>query len=217
LARHYHIPDVYGNRFRRVSIADENKLGLLAQGAVLAITSYPNRTSPVLRGKWVLENIMAAPPPPPPTVIPPLQESDDKGKVMSMRQATEKHRANPVCAVCHNRMDPIGFGLENFNPIGQWRTEDAGSPIDASGMLPDGTKFQGPAQLQRALLNQSEVIASAFAQKLLTYALGRDLVYYDMTSVRKIVRDTKESDYKFSSIVTGIVNSLPFQMRRTGS
>ena len=217
LARHYDIPDVYGNRFRRVSIADENKLGLLAQGAVLAITSYPNRTSPVLRGKWVLENIMAAPPPPPPTVIPPLQESDDKGKVMSMRQATEKHRANPVCAVCHNRMDPIGFGLENFNPIGQWRTEDAGSPIDASGMLPDGTKFQGPAQLQRALLNQSEVIASAFAQKLLTYALGRDLAYYDMTAVRKIVHESKETDYRFSSIVTGIVNSLPFQMRRTGS
>jgi len=217
LARHYDIPDVYGNRFRRVSVTDENKQGLLAQGAVLAITSYPNRTSPVLRGKWVLENIMAAPPPPPPTVIPPLQESDDTGKVMSMRQAMEKHRANPVCAVCHNRMDPIGFGLENFNPIGQWRTEDAGSPIDSSGMLPDGSSFQGPAQLQRALLSQSEVIASAFTQKLLTYALGRDLAHFDMTAVRKIVHATAPQDYRFSTIVSGIVNSVPFQMRRTGS
>ncbi len=217
LAHHYGIPGIYGNRFRKVSVTDENKQGLLAQGAILAITSYPNRTSPVLRGKWVLQNIMAAPPPPPPTVIPALKESDDNGKVLSMRQAIEKHRANPVCQVCHNRMDPIGFGLENFNPIGQWRDEDAGSPVDSSGVLPDGSKFQGPSQLQKALLSKSTVIVSAFTQKLLTYAMGRDLAYYDMTAVRKIVHDSADSDYKFSIIVSGIVNSLPFQMRRTGS
>ncbi|NNE38867.1 MAG: DUF1592 domain-containing protein, partial [Gammaproteobacteria bacterium] len=217
LARHYGIPDVYGNKFRKVNITDENQKGLLAQGAVLAITSYPNRTSPVLRGKWVLENILAAPPPPPPTVIPPLKEDDDTGKKLSMRQAIEKHRANPVCAVCHNRMDPIGFGLENFNPIGQWRTEDAGEPIDSSGMLPDGSAFQGPAELQKALLSNSEVIASAFTQKLLTYALGRDLQYYDMATVRDIVHNSKDNDYRFSDIVLGIVKSLPFTMRRTDS
>ena len=134
-----------------------------------------------------------------------------------MREAIEKHRANPVCAVCHNRMDPIGFGLENFNPIGQWRTEDAGVPIDSSGMLPDGSEFQGPAELQQALLLRSDVIASAFTQKLLTYALGRDLQYYDMATIRDIVHNSANSDYRFSAIVLGIVNSLPFEMRRTDS
>jgi len=217
LARHYEMQEVFGNKFRRVSVTDENRKGLLAHGSVLAITSYPNRTSPVLRGKWVLENILAAPPPPPPPNIPALIEQDEGGKVFSMREAIEKHRANPVCAVCHNRMDPIGFGLENFNPIGQWRTEDAGQAIDSSGMLPDGSGFQGPAQLQQALLKQSSVIADAFTQKLLTYALGRDLEYYDMPAVRHIVQVSAGNEYRFSDIVAGIVNSLPFKMRRTGS
>lgn len=217
LARHYEIPDVYGNKFRRVSVNDEDKKGLLTHGAVLAITSYPNRTSPVLRGKWVLENILAAPPPPPPANIPALKEKDDDGKALTMREAIEKHRANPVCAVCHNRMDPIGFGLENFSPIGQWRTEDAGQPIDSSGMLPDGALFQGPAELQKALLQKPKIIASAFTQKLLTYAMGRDLQYYDMAAVRDIVHKSENSDYRFSDIVIGIVNSIPFKMRRTDS
>ncbi|MGK0297142.1 MAG: hypothetical protein ACI9XC_000743 [Gammaproteobacteria bacterium] len=217
LARHYEIPNVYGNKFRRVNIEDENKKGLLAQGAVLAITSYPNRTSPVLRGKWVLDNLLASPPPPPPNAIPALIEEDDSGKQLTMREAIEKHRANPVCAVCHNRMDPIGFGLENFNPIGQWRTEDAGETIDSSGMLPDGTKFQGPAELQKALLSNPSVIVSAFTQKLLTYALGRDLQYYDMATVRDIVHNSANNDYKFSDIVLGIIKSIPFTMRRTDS
>ena len=215
LARHYEIPDVYGNKFRRVTVKDENKKGLLTQGAVLSITSYPNRTSPVLRGKWVLENILAAPPPPPPANIPALKEKDDGGKALTMREAIEKHRANPVCAVCHNRMDPIGFGLENFSPIGQWRTKDAGQPIDSSGMLPDGSLFQGPAELQKALLLKPKIIASAFTQKLLTYAMGRDLHYYDMATVRDIVHESGDSDYRFSDIVIGIVNSIPFRMRRT--
>jgi hypothetical protein len=217
LARHYDIPDVYGSKFRRVYVSDENKKGLLAQGAILSITSYPNRTSPVLRGKWVLENILAAPPPPPPVDIPALQEKDDGGKSYTMREAIERHRANPVCAVCHNRMDPIGFGLENFNPIGQWRIEDAGEPIDSSGMLPDGSSFQGPAQLQKALLQNSRVIANAFAKKLMTYALGRDLNYYDMPVVREIVNNASANEYRFSDIVSGIVKSLPFKMRRTES
>jgi len=217
LARHYDIPDVYGNRFRRVHVSDENKKGLLAQGAVLAITSYPNRTSPVLRGKWVLENIVAAPPPPPPTNIPALQEKDDGGKTYTMREAIEKHRANPVCAVCHNRMDPIGFGLENFNPIGKWRTEDAGQPIDSSGMLPDGARFQGPAELQKALLSNSDVIVNAFTLKLMTYALGRDVEYFDMPTIREIVYGSAVGDYRFADIVLGIVNSLPFKKRRTES
>jgi hypothetical protein len=217
LARLYDIPDVYGNRFRRIVVDDENKKGLLAQGAVLAITSYPNRTSPVLRGKWVLENIIAAPPPPPPENIPALKEKDDAGKSFSMREAIERHRANPVCAVCHNRMDPIGFGLENFSPIGKWRIEDAGQPVDSSGMLPDGSNFRGPAELQKALLSKPEVIANAFTLKLLTYALGRDLEYYDMPTVRDIVHAAAGSDYRFSDIVLGIVNSLPFKMRKTDS
>ncbi|NIN33593.1 MAG: DUF1588 domain-containing protein, partial [Gammaproteobacteria bacterium] len=175
-----------------------------AHGSILTITSYPNRTSPVLRGKWVLENILAAPPPPPPDNIPALIEEDEEGMALTMREAIEKHRANPACAVCHNRMDPIGFGLENFNPIGQWRTADAGQPIDSSGMLPDGSAFQGPAQLQQSLLGKSPVIAGAFSQKLLTYALGRDLEYYDMPAVRQIVRDAAADDYRFSDIVSGI-------------
>jgi len=213
LARHYGIPGVIGNRFRRVAVQEPELKGLLAQGAILSITAYPNRTSPVLRGKWVLENILAAPPPPPPTNIPDLKQVDGTGKVLTMREAMEKHRANPVCAVCHNRMDPIGFGLENFSPIGQWRTEDAGQLIDSSGMLPDGLEFQGPAELQQALLGNSPVIARAFTQKLLTYAMGRDIEYYDMPTVRQIVRDAEADEYRFSDIVSGIVNSLTFRMR----
>jgi hypothetical protein len=216
LARHYGIPGVIGNKFRRVTVADEELKGLLAQGSILSITAYPNRTSPVLRGKWVLENILASPPPPPPNDIPALVEVDDHGNALTMREAIEQHRANPVCAVCHNRMDPIGFGLENFDPIGQWRTVDAGQLIDSTGMLPDGSTFQGPAQLQQALLGQSPVIAGAFTQKLLTYALGRDLEYYDMPAVREIVGNAAVSEYRFSEIVSGIVNSLPFRMRNTG-
>jgi hypothetical protein len=215
LARHYGIPGVIGNRFRRVTVHKDELKGLLAQGAILSITAYPNRTSPVLRGKWVLENILAAPPPPPPTNIPDLKQVDDTGKVLTMREAIEKHRANPVCAVCHNRMDPIGFGLENFSPIGQWRTEDAGQLIDSSGMLPDGSEFQGPAELQQALLVNSPVIVRAFTQKLLTYAMGRDIEYYDMPMVRQIEGDAKPGEYRFSDIVSGIVNSLPFRMRST--
>lgn len=217
LGRHYGIKGIYGNRFRRVSLAADQR-GLLARAGILSITSYPNRNSTVLRGKWVLENILASPPPPPPVNIPPLEDTKGApGETLTLRQRMEIHPANPVCAVCHNQMDPIGFGLENYDAIGRWRTEDEGKPINASGRLPSGIAFEGPAQLQQALLKDPEVFVNAFSQKLLTYALGRPVEYYDMPAVRKIVADSVKSNYRFSDIVTGIVKSVPFQMMRTGS
>ncbi len=215
LARHYGIPDVYGSRFRRVTLADENRRGLLGQGGILTITALANRTSPVMRGKWVLENILAAPPPPPPPNIPALKEKGEGGKDLTMRQQMEQHRENPACAICHNRMDPIGFALENFDAVGKWRTLDAGFPIDASGVLPDGSKFQGPAELRKALLSRPKIIVNSVTEKLLSYALGRTLEYYDAPAVRSIVREAASSDYRWSSVVLGIVKSAPFQMRRS--
>ena len=215
LARHYGIPDVYGSKFRRVTLVDENRRGLLGQGGILTITALANRTSPVMRGKWVLENILAAPPPPPPPNIPALKEKGEGGKDLTMRQQMEQHRANPACAICHNRMDPIGFALENFDAVGKWRALDAGSPIDASGVLPDGSKFQGPAELRKALLSRPKIIVNSVTEKLLSYALGRTLEYYDAPAVRSIVRESVSGDYRWSSIVLGIVKSQPFQMRRS--
>lgn len=217
LAKHYGIDGVYGNRLQRVTVP-EDKRGLLARAGILSITSYPNRNSTVLRGKWVLENILASPPPPPPANIPPLEDTEAAaGEVLTLREKMEIHPANPVCAVCHNQMDPIGFGLENYGAIGQWRTMDVGKPINSAGRLPNGIEFQGPAELQAALLDDPRVFASAFTQKLLTYALGRPVEYYDMPAVRKIVNDAAATDYRFSSIVLGTVTSVPFQMRRAGT
>jgi mono/diheme cytochrome c family protein len=215
LARHYGIPNVHGNRFRRISLADENRRGLLGQGSILMITALANRTSPVMRGKWVLENLLAAPPPPPPPDIPALKEKGEGGAALSIRQQMVQHRTNPACAICHNRMDPIGFGLENFDAVGKWRDLDAGAPIDASGVLPDGSKFQGPAELQQALLSRPERIANAVTEKLLMYALGRTLEYYDAPAVRTIVREAASSEYRWSSLILGIIESTPFQMRRS--
>jgi hypothetical protein len=215
LARHYGIANVYGNKFRRVKLADENRRGLLGQGSILTITALANRTSPVMRGKWVLENILAAPPPPPPPNIPALKEKGEGGENLTMRQQIEQHRANPACAICHNRMDPIGFALENFDAVGKWRTLDAGAPIDASGTLPDGSEFQGPAELRKALLRNPEIIVNSFSEKLLSYSLGRTVEHYDAPAVRKIVREAAANDYRWSSIVLGIVKSNPFQMRRS--
>jgi hypothetical protein len=216
LAKHYGIEGVYGNRFQRV-IVPEDKQGLLARAGILSITSYPTRNSTVLRGKWVLENILAAPPPPPPAVIPPLEDTEASGEVLTLREKMEIHPANPVCAVCHNQMDPIGFGLENYGAIGQWRTLDNGKPINSAGRLPNGIEFQGPAELQEALLDDPRIFVSAFTQKLLAYALGRPVEYYDMPVVRKIVEEAAATDYRFSSIVLGTVTSVPFQMRRAGT
>ncbi len=216
LARHYGIPNVYGSRFRRVSLsADEERRGLLGQGSLLTVTSYANRTSPVLRGKWIMENILGTPPPPPPPDVPSLPENgENDGKALSMRERMEQHRANPVCASCHSQMDPLGFALENFNAVGEWRTTEADTPIDASGELPDGTEFQGPAELRKVLVAHPEQFVTTVTEKLLTYAMGRGVEYFDQPAIRKILRDAAPGNYRLSSIVIGIVNSTPFQMRR---
>ena len=215
LARHYGIPDVYGTRFRRVAIADPNRRGLLGEGTVLAVTSYPNRTSPVLRGKWILENILGTPPPPPPPNVPALKETSDNGKVMSVRERLEEHRKNPACATCHRVMDPLGFSLDNFDATGEWRTEEAvGVPVDAGGQLADGTPVDGPVALRKALLKHPEQFVRTMTEKMLTYALGRGLDYYDMPVVRAIARDAARQNNRFSAIVLGIVRSAPFQMKK---
>ena len=215
LARQYGIPNVYGINFRRVPVTDENRRGLLGQGSILTVTSRPNRTSPVLRGKWVLENLLGAPPPPPPPNVPALKEKSASGKLLPVRQLMEEHRSNPVCASCHARMDPIGFSLDNFNAVGQWRTTDAGTPLDVSGVLPDGTKFQGPVELRKVLLSRQEQFAYNVTERLLTYALGRGVEYYDAPTIRKIMRESAASDYRWSSLILNIIQSTPFQMRKT--
>jgi hypothetical protein len=216
LAKHYGIPNVYGSRFRRVTFGPgESRGGLLSQGSILTVTSYATRTSPVIRGKWVLTNILGTPPPPPPPNVPPLKESADTDKVLTMRERMAEHRANPACAGCHKLMDPVGFALENFDAVGRWRTAENGIPVDAAGGLPDGSGFTGIAGLQTALLNRPELFVSTTTEKLLTYALGRGVEDYDAPAVRGIVRRARGDDYKFSSIVLGIVNSTPFQMRRS--
>ena len=215
LARHYQIPNVYGSDFRRVNVKNEARRGILGHGSLLTVTSYANRTSPVLRGKWVLENILGAPPPPPPPDIPELKDRDEGGKKLTMRQQMEQHRANPSCMICHARMDPLGFALENFDGIGGWRTTDANVPIDASGVLPDGTSFEGPVGLRKVLLSRSEEFVTNVTKKLLTYALGRGAEYYDAPAIRKIVREAAADDYRWSSLILGVVKSTPFQMRRS--
>jgi Protein of unknown function (DUF1592)/Protein of unknown function (DUF1588)/Protein of unknown function (DUF1587)/Protein of unknown function (DUF1585)/Protein of unknown function (DUF1595)/Planctomycete cytochrome C len=214
LAEHYGIPRIYGSQFRRVTLPAGNRRGLLGQGSVLTVTSYPNRTSVVQRGKWVLENLLGTPPPPPPADVPELKAAPH-GKVLSMREQMEAHRANPTCAACHARMDPIGFALENYDAVGRWRDEDAGAPIDASGKLPDGTGFSGPAGLNELLLTKyrADFVRTAI-EKLLTYALGRGVDYHDYPTIRSIDRDTARDNYRISSLILAIVKSTPFQMRR---
>ncbi len=214
LAKHYGIPNVYGSQFRRVTVTDENRRGLLGQGSILTVTSQPNRTSPVLRGKWILENIMGTPPPAPPPNVPPLKENEEGTKTLSVRALLEKHRENPTCATCHKIMDPLGFSLDNFDAIGQWRAKEAGSPIDASGQLADGTKVDGPVALRQALMKHPEQFVRTITEKLLTYGLGRGLEYYDMPTVRMIEQDAAKSNYRFSSLVLGIVKSAPFQLKK---
>jgi mono/diheme cytochrome c family protein len=217
LAGHYGIRGVYGSHFRRMSLADENRWGLLGKASVLAVTSYPTRTSPTIRGKWLLDNILAAPvPPPPPDVNTNLEESK-ADRPVSVREMLEQHRANPTCASCHSRMDPLGFSLENFDALGQWRTVDAESPIDATGVLLDGTKVDGPAALRRAFLAQKEQFVRTVTGKLLTYAIGREMEYFDAPAIRGIVRAAAADDYRWSSTILAIVKSTPFQMRRSRS
>ncbi len=215
LAEFYGIPGVHGPQFRRVAITDPNRGGILGQGSLLTVTSYPNRTSVVQRGKWVLENLLGTPPPPPPPNIPSLDAHGKDGK-LTMRQALEMHRANPVCASCHSRMDPIGFSLENYDGVGAWREKDNGAPIDASGKLPDGTVFTGPAGLKHLLLTQHhDEFVSTFTEKLLTYALGRGVESYDRPAMRAIVRDAAKHNETIPALIESIVKSPQFQMRRT--
>jgi cytochrome c553 len=218
LARHYGIPDIRGSRFRRVSLADGPRRGLLGHGSLLTVTSAGNRTSPVKRGKWILENLMGAPVPlPPPGVETNLAEPAGHGAAAtSLRQRLEQHRANPSCASCHAVMDPIGFSLENFDLIGKWRDLDNAVPVDATGRLADGTALDGPASLRRALTDRREAFVSTAAEKLLAYAVGRRVEYFDMPAVRAVVRDAAPAGYRFSSLITGIVRSAPFQMKRSG-
>jgi mono/diheme cytochrome c family protein len=214
LAEHYGIPGVYGSQLRRVTLTDPNRSGLLGQGSILTVTSYPNRTSVVQRGKWILENLLGAPPPPPPPDVPDLKPQGKDGRLLSMREQMDVHRANPICASCHARMDPIGFALENYDGIGRWRTKDAGSLIDASGKLPDGTKFNGPAELKKLLLTgHRDEFVTTVTEKLLTYALGRGLEAYDAPAVRAIMREAAQDDYRLPALINAIIKSRPFQMR----
>ena len=215
LARHYGVPGIYGSHFRRVQLTDDARRGLLGQGSILTVTSYANRTSPVLRGKWLLDNLLGAPPPPPPADIPALKEIGEDGvPPSSVRERLELHRRNPVCASCHAQMDPLGFALENFDAIGKWRETGAGgAPIDASAVLPNGAAIAGPRELARVFVEQPERFASTVVEKLLTYAVGRGVEYYDAPTVRAIVRAAAPDDYRWSSLIAGIATSAPFQMR----
>ena len=213
LAEHYGVPHVYGNRFRRMLVVDPARHGLLGHGSVLTVTSYADRTSVALRGKWVLETLLGSPPPSPPAAVPPLPENDGAGTPTSLRERMEQHRASPVCASCHASMDPLGFALENFDAIGRWRDDDDGAPIDST-ITWRGTDIDGPRTFRQALLREGdEEVVRTVTEKLLTYALGRGLDYFDAPTVRQLVRDGSRNDHRWSSLILGIVRSIPFQQR----
>jgi hypothetical protein len=215
LAKHYGIPNVYGSRFRRIEFGeDAQRGGLLRQGSILLVTSYPTRTSPVIRGKWILDNVLGVPPPPPPANVPPLDDVKMANRNASVRERLAEHRKNPTCAGCHRLTDPVGFALENYDAVGRWRTLEGGEPIDPSGTLFDGTDFRGVAGLQNAILRRPELFITTLSEKMLIFAIGRGVAYYDAPAMRKIVRDSSTQDYRFSSIVMGVVNSTPFRMRK---
>ena len=212
LAHHYGISGVAGEQFQRVTLDGEKRGGLITQGAILTVSSYPTRTSPPVRGKWVLENLLGAAPPPPPPDVPVLNEAN-LGKTVSMRERMEQHRKDPSCAVCHNQMDPIGFGLESYDAVGAWRDKDGDIPIDTSGVLPDGKSFRGAKDLKQILRGQSAAFTRNLTEKMLTFALGRGLESFDRRAVEEIVRKMEQNNYRFSTLVLEIVNSKPFQMR----
>jgi hypothetical protein len=214
LAKHYGFPNIYGSHFRRVTVKEPARRGLLGHGSILTVTSYPNRTSPVLRGKWILENLMGTPAPAPPPNVPPFPEPEEGDKPKAIREILEEHRRNPACASCHAVMDPLGFSLENFDATGEWRKKDRSGPIDPSGVLADGTTVDGPVALRAALMKRPERFVEAMSEKLMTYALGRGLEYYDRPVVRAVVHDAAKQNYRFSALVFNIVKSVPFQMRR---
>jgi hypothetical protein len=211
LAKHYGIPNVYGSRFRRVTLPTDRG-GLLGQASLLAVTSNPNRTSPVQRGKWILENLLGTPPPAPPPDVPPFPEIAKGEQPKTVRARMEQHRANPVCAGCHANMDPLGFAMENFDAIGTRREVADGSPIDSSAALPDGTTLNGPHGLRDLVKGRQTLFLETVTEKLLTYALGRGVEPTDMPAVRRIVKDAAAKNYSWSSIILGITTSAPFQM-----
>ena len=214
LAKHYGIPHVYGSRFRRVTLGnDRTRGGLLRQGSILTVTSYATRTSPVIRGKWVLENLLGVPPPPPPDNVPALKDNTVAAHLTG-RERLAEHRANPACRGCHSRMDPVGFSLENFDAIGRWRKVEEGTPIDATGGLPDGSQFDGVTGLEQALRKRPELFVRTLTERLLMFGLGRVVEEQDAPAVRKVVREAKADNYRFSSFIVGIVNSAPFRMRK---
>jgi hypothetical protein len=215
LAKHYGIPHVYGSRFRRIALHDDSdRGGLLRQASILTVTSYATRTSPVIRGKWVLDNILGVPPPPPLPDVPALIDKTVDGN-LSVRKRLAEHRTNPTCAGCHNLMDPVGLSLEKFDAIGRRRAADGGMPIDASGSLPDGSQFQDVQGLEQALLRRPELFVGTLSEKLLTYALGRGVEPYDAPAVRAIVREARPQNFRVSSLILGVVKSQPFQMRKS--
>jgi hypothetical protein len=217
LAKHYGIPHIYGSHFRKVTFPDDGdrqRGGLLRHGSILTVTSYATRTSPVIRGKWILDNLLGTPPPPPLPDVPSLDDNTVSAN-LPIRERLAAHRANPACASCHDLMDPIGFSLENFDAVGRWRTTEERKPIDASGGLPDGSTFVGVAALERGLLQRPELFAGAVAEKLLIFALGRGVEYHDAPAIREIVRRAHADNYRFSTLILGIVNSTPFQMRKS--
>jgi hypothetical protein len=216
LAALYGIPGVIGPGFRRVPLqGNAQRGGLLTQGSVLLMTSHAARTSPVVRGKWILENLLNSPPPPPPATVPPLDESPAGGRALTTREKVERHRNNPVCASCHSRIDPLGFALENFDVIGRWRARDEGGDIDPSGKLPGGASFSGPGGLKKYLLDPPDPFVRGTVEKLMTYALGRELDARDQPAVREIMRSTEANRYRFWDLIAGIVKSTPFRMRQT--
>ncbi len=214
LAKHYGIPNVQGTNFRRVALTDPNRFGLLGQASILTLTSLANRTSPVLRGKYVMEVLLGVAPPNPPAVVPALAENVENQKALPVRERLTEHRKNPACAACHKMMDPIGLALENFNAVGLWRSVDSGAPIDPSGQLYDGTKLDGPVSLRNAIVNRSDAFVGSFTENLLAYGLGRLIDYRDLPAARIIERDASKSDNRFSAFVLGVVKSVPFQMRK---
>jgi hypothetical protein len=216
LAKHYGIPHIYGSRLRRVALSPAmHRGGILTHGSILAVTSYPTRTSAVIRGKWVLDNLLGIPPPPPPAAVPDLKENTVIGKHLTVRERLAEHRNNPACSGCHQLMDPVGFALENYDSVGAWRNMEEGKPIDASGGLPDGRSFQGVAGLRQALVSRPEIFAGVVVEKLLTYALGRGVEHYDAPAVRQVLRRAREDNYRLSSLIVGVVRSTSFQMRRS--
>jgi len=212
LARHYGIPNIYGPDFRRVPVPNDARRGLLGHGSLQLVTSNPNRTSPVMRGKWILENLLGTAAPTPPPDVPPLEEKPT-ATAKSVRERIEQHRASPTCAGCHKIMDPIGLAMENFDAVGRWRTIDEGVTIDPSGQLVDGTAINGPSSLRKAMLDRQDVFVAAITEKLMMYGVGRETKYSDMPTVRAVMRDAAKNRYRFSDLILGVVKSAPFQMK----